>query len=100
MEAVLIEIAKQVPALVVLVLLVRWFLHHLSERDKVLREIGDACHAESERREEVIAKLTEAIQTENARREGVLLRVIERNTASTDRNTEMLGRALERMGAA
>ncbi len=39
METLFVELAKQAPSLLVLVLLVFKFLRHLSERDKALRTV-------------------------------------------------------------
>lgn len=59
MDSTLLEIAKQVPSLMVLAVLTRWFLTYMKERDaqllaheekrdeqlaKVLSGIGDDCH--------------------------------------------------------
>ena len=59
MDTILIEVAKQVPSLVVLALLTRWFLNYMRSRDTellehdtkrdkalgdTLKHIGDDCH--------------------------------------------------------
>jgi len=44
MTEYVIEIAKQVPALLVLVWMVRVFINYLSRRDDLLAKIGDNCH--------------------------------------------------------
>lgn len=48
MDNLVVEIAKQVPALLVLAFIVRVFLGHLKERDaslqKTLSHMGDSCH--------------------------------------------------------
>ncbi len=45
MEQMLTEAVRQVPSLVVLVLLVVQFLRALDRRDQTIRAIADSCHA-------------------------------------------------------
>ena len=45
MEAMLTEAVRQVPSLVVLVVLVVQFLRALDRRDQTIRAIADSCHA-------------------------------------------------------
>jgi hypothetical protein len=59
MDEVLVEAARQVPSLVVLVALVNFFLRALDRRDQTIRAIADACHASQ-------AAATAAVQ-ENSR---------------------------------
>ena len=58
MEAMLTEAVRQVPSLVVLVLLVVQFLRALDRRDQTIRAIADSCHVTQ-------AKATEAISENN-----------------------------------
>jgi uncharacterized protein YoxC len=45
MDEVLTEAARQVPSLVVLVVLVIYFLRALDKRDQTIRAIAETCHA-------------------------------------------------------
>lgn len=45
MDEILTEAARQVPSLVVLVVLVIYFLRALDRRDQTIRAIADSCHA-------------------------------------------------------
>jgi hypothetical protein len=54
MNEVLSEAARQVPSLVVLVVLVIYFLRALDRRDATIKEIADACHAAQTRTNQVV----------------------------------------------
>jgi hypothetical protein len=79
MDQTLLEAAKQIPSLAVLVALVVLFLKHLKEIsagfERAIKDIGNDCHAfQKETSERTSAALT-------------------RNTVALDRNSEALGYA-------
>ena len=58
MEAMLTEAVRQVPSLVVLVLLVVQFLRALDRRDQTIRAIADSCHAVQTESNRVVQEAT------------------------------------------
>ncbi len=63
MEQFLIEVAKQVPSLGVLVLLVRWFLIHMRDSTKVMSGL----HEELGRHRELYTQILKALPERNTR---------------------------------
>jgi len=61
MDEVLTEAARQVPSLVVLVVLVVYFLRALDKRDQTIRAIADSCHATQERGTAALAETTRTL---------------------------------------
>jgi hypothetical protein len=84
MDPTWLELAKQAPSLVVLVILVVLFLRHLKEIsagfERAIKDIGNDCHLfQKETSERTSAALT-------------------RNTIALDRNSEALGYASKNGG--
>lgn len=61
MEQMLTEAVRQVPSLVVLVLLVVQFLRALDRRDQTIRAIADTCHAAQAQASRVIEDNSRAL---------------------------------------
>ena len=61
MDGFVVEAAKQVPALAVMVYLVLKFLAFTEKRDRALKEISDQCHATQNRATEAMIKNSETL---------------------------------------
>lgn len=61
MDEVLREAARQVPSLVVLVVLVVYFLRALDRRDATIQRIADSCHAVQAQTNEVVQEATRGL---------------------------------------
>jgi hypothetical protein len=94
----LLEVAKQVPALVVLMLIVDRFLKALNgvaarfeqvedKRSESLETLGDSCHA-----------FQRDVQAKNEAVMGKVVTALDRNTESLGKNTYALDRAMKHFG--
>jgi ABC-type transporter Mla subunit MlaD len=87
MEQLLIEVAKQVPALLVLVYLVTRFLAALKERDEGFRQILSETIATQKETNQMLGRVGQALdqQTEDASRTRKVLHDTQEALASANR---------------
>lgn len=61
MEMLFVEVAKQVPALMVLCYIVFVFVRYLGSRDQTLKEIGESCHMVQQKSIDVMQEVNRSI---------------------------------------
>ena len=87
MEELLLEVAKQVPALLVLVLLVTRFLTALKERDEAFQAVFSEAIATQKETNQMLGRVGQALdqQTEDAARTRKVLHDTQEALASANR---------------